>query len=629
MCGIAGGHWLQCTKASELQMNSALHALRYRGPDHREFEMLKAQEGSVILGHSRLSVIDLSNSANQPMHSLDGRLAIVFNGEIYNYIELRDELEGLGIVFRTSSDTEVLLAAWSIWGVDSLKRLVGMFAFVIIDQESQTLIAARDGFGIKPFYYTQESGGFRFASELPALRALCSGKPLLNWQRAYDYLVHGEYDSGQETFFADVYALLPGHLLIQELRKGAEPRIEKWWSPNIEEVGEISFEEAVLQFRKMFLGSVQLHLRSDVPLGAALSGGLDSSAIVCAMRYLEPSADIHTFSFIASNADVSEENWVDRVNGHVGAIEHKISVSPADLANDLEDLVLTQGEPFGSTSIYAQYRVFKLAKQCGMTVTLDGQGADELLGGYNGYPGQRIRSMIERNHPIDAWRFLDAWSKWPGRSRWEGMKRVVGAYSSGRLYQTLRQLNGMANKPEWLRIGPLREAGVLLMFPGSASTYDVPGRRLVGSLAGTLCGGGLSALLRHGDRNSMRFSIESRVPFLTTQLADFTMGLPEEYLVSAQGESKRLLRAAMRGIVPDDVLDRRDKVGFATPERSWLFGISGVVRQWLLDDLGLPFLDQRKVLEAFDRIVSGKSPFTWQVWRWINFCCWYRANFTK
>jgi asparagine synthase (glutamine-hydrolysing) len=625
MCGIAGGFWYGESTSSSRQMEAALQALRHRGPDHRGFESLAMRSGTLLLGHARLSVIDLSAAAHQPMSSGDGRLAIVFNGEIYNHLELRAELEQQGVVFRTRSDTEVLLAAWAAWGANALHRFVGMFAFVLVDRETQTLFAARDGYGIKPLYYAFDPEGFHFASELPALRALREGRNQLNWQRAYDYLVHGEYDFGADTFVEDVHSLLPGHMLTLELQRQSKPTLQRWWSPSIVPMEPMSFEDAASRLRSLLLDSVRLHLRSDVPLGAALSGGLDSSAIVCAMRHLEPDAPIHTFSFIARDSMVSEEAWVDRVNQHVGANAHKVSVSSSDLASDLEDLIATQGEPFGGTSIYAQYRVFRLAKECGMTVTLDGQGADELLGGYNAYPGQRIRSLLEQRRYADAWGFLHAWSRWPGRSRLQGLKRVAGVYSEGGLHQQLRRLNGMSSEPEWIRPGPLRESGVQMVFPELPKVHDVPGRRMMESMASSLSQRGLLALLRHGDRNSMRFSIESRVPFLTSQLADFALALPEEYLVSLQGESKHLLRAAMRGIVPDAVLDRRDKIGFATPEKQWLLGMSGTVRQWLSEDLRLPFLDQRKVVEHFDQIVAGRRPFTWQVWRWINFCQWYRG----
>jgi asparagine synthase (glutamine-hydrolysing) len=472
MCGIAGGFWFNSSVDLSKRMDAALDAIKHRGPDHLGFDSFALSNGVAAMGHARLSVIDLSETAHQPMYSADERLVVVFNGEIYNYLELKAELEGMGIVFRTRSDTEVLLAAWTVWGADALKRFVGMFAFVLLDRQTQLLIAARDGFGIKPLYYAFDQEGMQFASELPALRALRHGRNHLNWQRAYDYLVHGEYDFGANTFIQDIHSLLPGHMLTLDLAQKTPPRLSQWWAPRIEAAAVITFAEAASSLRELLLDSVKLHLRSDVPLGAALSGGLDSSAIVCAMRHLEPDAPIHTFSFIAKNSAVSEEHWVDRVNQHVRAIPHKVSVSPAELAKDLEDLIATQGEPFGGTSIYAQYRVFKLAKECGMTVTLDGQGADELLGGYNAYPGQRIRSLMEQKRYTDAWYFLSAWSQWPGRSRWEGVKRIVGEYSGGGLYQQLRKLNNMSAQPKWIRPAPLREAGVDLVFPTQPKAYD-------------------------------------------------------------------------------------------------------------------------------------------------------------
>ena len=624
MCGIAGGYWTAGSAAASDRMRLGLQALRHRGPDHQGYEELGMTVGSVLLGHARLSVIDLSTAAHQPMHSGDGRLSIVFNGEIYNYLELRTELEQCGMRFSTRSDTEVLLAAWAAWGAAALKRFIGMFAFVLVDRERQLLVAARDGFGIKPLYYAQDQDGFRFASELPALRALRIGGNQLNWQRAYDYLVHGEYDFGDDTFVQGVRSLTPGHLLTLELRPGAVPQLQEWWSPLTAHSVHLPFEEAALELRRLILDNVRMNLRSDVPLGAALSGGLDSSAIVCAMRHLEPDADIHTFSFIATGASVSEEHWVDRVNRHVGARAHKVAVTPEELAADLDDMIAAQGEPFGSTSIYAQYRVFKLARENGMTVTLDGQGADELLGGYNAYPGQRVRSLIEQGRSAAAWHFLRAWSRWPGRSLGQGLKRVAGSLSEGRLHQFLRRIDGMKNAPDWIRQGPLRDAGVVMELPLQRNAYDHPGRRMMGSLAASLRQRGLPALLRHGDRNSMRFSVESRVPFLTYQLADFSLGLPEEYLVSLGGESKHLLRAAMRGIVPDDVLDRKDKIGFATPEQQWMLGMADTVRGWLAEDIGLPFLDQQRVVAAFDQVVTGRRAFTWQVWRWVNFIRWYK-----
>jgi len=579
----------------------------------------------VVLGHTRLSIIDLSSAAQQPMYAADQRLGMIFNGEIYNYLELRVELEGLGAVFHTRSDTEVLLAAWAYWGEAALTRLKGMFAFAMLDRAAGTLTLVRDAFGIKPLFYTHEAGAVLFASDLSAIRALKSQRAQLNWQRAYDYLVHGEYDFGQDCFISGVVNLMPGHLLTIDLNQPAAATPMVWWQPSITPCDPISFSDASEMLRERFLDNIRLHLRSDVPVGAALSGGVDSSAIVCAMHHLEPDATIHTFSYIARDSLVSEESWVDKVNAHTGAIAHKIVVSAEELATDLEDLIATQGEPFGGTSIYAQYRVFKLAREQGITVTLEGQGADEMMGGYNGYPGQRIRSLIDQGQYLQACRFLNQWAGWPGRSRLDGLKRVAGEYSEGWLHHALRKLNGMDNAPEWIRSGPLREAGVSMVFPELAPMYSQPGRRMMGDLAATLNQRGLLGLLRHGDRNSMRFSVESRVPFLTTDLSEFMLSLPEDYLVSEQGETKRLLRSAMRGIVPDEVLDRRDKIGFATPEKQWLLGMANTIRVWLSEDLQLPFLDQKVLLTHFEQIAAGRRPFTWQAWRWINFFQWYKG----
>src|SRR5690606_7266642 len=372
-------------------------------------------------------------AGHQPMLSADKRFSIVFNGEIYNYRELRTELQGLGHCFVSDSDTEVLLAAWMQWGQACLVRLIGMFAFVVLDRQAGTLTCVRDALGIKPYFYAAQGGGeFYFASEMPALKELLPGKPTLDWQRAYDYLVHGDYDSGTGTFFEGIRHLLPGHLFIVDLKgeRVAEP--ERWCAPRIVERTDLSFASATELVREQFLQNIRLHLRSDVPLGAALSGGIDSSAVVCAMRHVEPDLPIHAFSYLAAGSEMSEDVWLDRINAHVGAVPHKISVGSDELVRDLDSMILAQGEPFGSTSIYAQYRVFQLARESGVTVTLDGQGADEMLAGYSGYPGQRMHSLIDDGRFGEAWGFLKNWSRWPGRSRIVAIKRLVAEMVQGR-----------------------------------------------------------------------------------------------------------------------------------------------------------------------------------------------------
>ncbi len=626
MCGLAGYWSLQETAGLAPRLDTALGSLRLRGPDDIGVERWQSRWGEVGLGHTRLSIIDLSSGGHQPMTSGDGRYSIVFNGEIYNYRELRDELEKLGYGFYSQSDTEVLLIAWSVWGEASLTKLIGMFAFVILDRADGTLTCARDAFGIKPFFYAFKDGKFCFASELAAAVILRGERVTLNLQRAYDYLCHGDYDSSDETFIAQFYQLEPGKILVLDLSSGSLREPHRWWTPRIEPVSNISIVDASIELRRLFLESVSQHLRSDVQLGAALSGGLDSSAVVCAIRYLEPDADIHTFSFIAKDSKVSEENWVDIINEQVGAIPHKVFVDASELASDLDKMILTQGEPFGSTSIYAQYRVFRAAREAGVKVTLDGQGADELLAGYNGYPGKRMHSLLDQGLIKDALSFLFHWRAWPGRSMSHGAKLLVSEYVTDDIYQRLRQFAGSDTQPDWLDWRQLEENGVRLRFP-RVLPDDAPGRRLMSELALSVTSRGLPALLRHADRNSMRFSVESRVPFLTTRIADFIFSLPEDYLISPRGETKHVFRQAMRGIVPDAVLDRRDKIGFATPEQQWLRCLGDQARGWLGQASGIEFLRLPQMLQVYDRMLAGELSFSWQAWRWINFCRWHLKVF--
>lgn len=624
MCGISGGFWRSEKRDLEVRLSAALRAMNHRGPDDQGIEFNRSKNGVVALGHARLSIIDLSSAGHQPMHSADGRYAIVFNGEIFNYRELRKELSALGRVFKSDSDTEVLLAAWVQWGEACLARLEGMFAFVVHDRKLDKLTCVRDAFGIKPFFFEMKAGSFIFSSEQPALLALKGDKPTVDLQRSYDYLVHGDYDSRERTFIEGVRHLLPGHILELDLSSSSLAAPRTWWRPSIEQSSQLSFSEAADAVREQFLHNVRLHLRSDVAIGAALSGGIDSSAVVCAMRHVEPNLDINTFSYISQDSRLSEERWVDRINQFVGAKAHKVVASGEEMASDLDSMIATQGEPFGSTSIYAQYRVFQLARQNGVTVTLDGQGADELLAGYSGYPGHRLLSLLGEGRYAEMMRFAQAWGKWPGRSHklaWMYLARIVLPDS---LYRSARKVLGRDFEPRWLKTGFLAESGVQMREERAALIRSAKGRRVIEQLASSLQSRGLPELLRHGDRNSMKFSVESRVPFLTIPLANLLLSQPESYLISANGETKSVFREAMRGIVPDDVLDRKDKIGFATPEQEWILAMAPVVRGWLSDAEQVPFFDRSELLASFDAVVAGKQKFSWQVWRWINYVRWYK-----
>jgi len=626
MCGIAGAFTVGRDRAIVGKMERALRSMHHRGPDHSGHDIHESEYGAVVLGHARLSIIDLSMAGNQPMLSEDGRYALIFNGEIYNYRELRKELAQTGHLFRSDSDTEVLLAAWMCWGMRSLVRLQGMFAFVVHDRREGVITCVRDAFGIKPFFYAGEGGGFLFASELNALLELMTQRPSPDLQQGYDYLVHGDYDSSERTFINGVCQLRPGHVLQIDLKSPQDAPSWQWWVPSIGQTSKLTFSEATDAVREEFLHNIRLHLRSDVALGAALSGGIDSSAVVCAMRHVEPDLPIHTFSYIASGSALSEESWVDKINAHVSAFPHKVMASGSDLIRDLDNMIRAQGEPFGSTSIYAQYRVFQLARENGVTVTLDGQGADELLAGYSGYPGYRLLSLLSQGQLWQAIEFARSWGKWPGRSVKLAVLELARALAPDGAYSGLRKASGRNFSPDWLNMEYLAGQGIRLQENRRCLDGRATGRRVMEQLAYSLQNRGLPGLLRHGDRNSMRFSVESRVPFLTTSFCDLLYSLPEDYLISGSGQTKSIFRAAMRGIVPDEVLDRRDKIGFATPEKEWLMSVSPVLRQWLSESDEIPFISKKSLLKKFDAVMEGRAPFNCQVWRWVNYVRWYNKT---
>lgn len=623
MCGLAGLFSLSEGRDLDSRLSAALDLLSRRGPDGESREFFSLSSGNLCLGHRRLAIIDLSEVGLQPMKSSCGRYWIVFNGEIYNYRELRKELIAGGASFQTETDTEVLLEAYIRWGEAAVPKLIGMFAFVVFDRERQQLDCYRDAFGIKPFFYSRGSSYFAFASEISALRALRPERTGPNLQRAFDYLSMGRYDDNSATFFDGISRLEPGCRLRIKLDDAVSFEIDRWWSPAITERQRLSFADAADLVRSEFLNNVRLHLRSDVPFGAALSGGIDSSALVGAMRHLEPDLEIHTFSYVAAEGATSEEAWVDMVNDHVRATPHKVRISSDDLFADLDDMIRAQGEPFGSTSIYASYRVYKMVREAGVVVCLDGQGADEMFAGYHGYPHLRLRSLFERGEFSEMLHFLNSWSAWPGRSRSDAMQRLAAELLPPTFHSVGRRVTGRGVLKPWLKGKFLDDAGVSTKsyVPGHRKK-NARGRRVVEYERFLLGYGGFERLLRHGDRNSMRWSVESRVPFLTPGLAELALSLPEDHLISHSGETKCVLRAALRGLVPDAILDRRDKVGFETPELQWLRSDKLDLDEILDPAARLGFFELDRLANSIRQVLSAEKPFSSETWRIINYCKW-------
>jgi asparagine synthase (glutamine-hydrolysing) len=544
---------------------------------------------------------------------------LAYNGEIYNYVELRSELEAQGEVFRSSGDTEVLLALLAREGERALPRLVGMFALALLNIDERRVLLARDPFGIKPLYVTERSGALAFASEIKALLALPGVEAVASPARLGQYLRFGATDYGEETLFAGIGQIPAGGYRWVDLDRPGAGETRRYWTP-VARPREIGFDEAAQRLRELFLDSVRLHLRSDVPVGCCLSGGVDSSAIACAMRQAAGERlELHAFSHIASDPALSEERWIDIVAGATGAVSHRVRPSAADLAADLDELVRVQEEPFGSTSIYAQRRVFRLAREVGVKVVLDGQGADEMLAGYDYYLGARVAELLRKARFGDARAFM---------RRAEALRGVPArAQLMWALDRLLPEpLNGWARRRIGKELAPSWMNEEWLSARGGRMAAALSGATLAEVLVSTLRGPGLPALLRYEDRNSMAVSIESRVPFLTPAIAEFCLSLPADFLIGPDGNSKRVFREAMRGIVPDAILDRRDKIGFATPEAEWLSTVAPWVEAQFASEeaRAIPALRLDRAVAEWQAIRDGARRYNPSVWRWINLIAWTR-----
>lgn len=626
MCGIFGIVDPQTRPLDAAQWAAVHRASRSRGPDdfgahgfddadERHWPTLPTETtaATCTFAHWRLSILDLSPAGHQPMDDALGRWSIVYNGEIYNYLELRDELAGLGHRFRSGSDTEVLLTAWATWGAACVDRLIGMYAFAIWDREARELWLARDPQGIKPLYVAAHDGRFVFGS-LPGMLQTPAGLPQrADAQRLYEYVAYNAVDHTPGTFFAGVQRFPAGAVGRVGLDAGARLQITRRYELPAAATFTGSEDDAAAELRALFLDSVRLHLRSDVPLGAALSGGIDSSSIVMAMRHLlGPEAEVHAVAYVADDPRLSEERWIQEVIRASDVQLHRVEMQPEDLLEDLDPLIAAQQEPFSSTSIYAQYRVFRTAAESGLRVMLDGQGADELLAGYEGLHPYHLAGLLRRGRPDLALRFLCR------RHARTDLRTIL---------HTLRQTFGLninGRRPpghHWMRRDWLHERSVDTAF----SRGLLGARSLHEALELLFNYRGLPALLRYDDHNSMAHSVESRVPFLTPQLVAFLRSMPESFLIDDTGTSKAIFRRAMRGLVPDSILDRRDKIGFATPEQAWLpHLLPETIASLRAEPQRWPFLDVDRATDFLDGIVAGQrcyDPVAWRltcVVRWMD-----------
>jgi asparagine synthase (glutamine-hydrolysing) len=651
MCGILGLCAFHKKPIDLKNFHRSTSAIHHRGPDDEGYLFMNLDEGQIVrckggdsdpdldlpditscyersfslaFGFRRLSILDLSVSGHQPMSSEDGKYWIVFNGEIYNYVELREELNKIGYEFTSASDTEVLLAGYREWGSDLLNRLIGMFAFVILDLNRRIIFLARDFFGIKPLYYTLKNDRLAFASEAKTLLEMEQVERTVDPTAAYLYLRHGLTDHDESTLWRDIRKLPPAHFWEVLLDEPCTTKPRQYWCLELDRHLNISFSDAAAQLRDMFLQNVRLHLRSDVAVGAALSGGIDSSAIVAAMRRIQGAdRNLHTFSYLADDPVLSEEKWADLANQSVNATVHKTIFSADNLVEDIDSLIYALDEPFGSTSIYAQYCVFRLAHQNRIKVMLDGQGADEMLGGYASYLSGSLISLFSRGSFAQGFSFLRRiWNR-PDAGGAKVILRAGGLLVPEVFQGIGHKLVGANLMPAWMNGAWFAKHDVK---PRSLTSPVGPDNRhaMRSLLFQTFTTTSLPMLLRYEDRNSMAHSIESRVPFLTPEIVSFIFSLPEQYIIDTNGVTKSVFRQAMLGIVPDSILERRDKIGFQTPEKRLLT----ILKPWVEKILNsprareLPAMNMEHAKQDFYEMLAGKRSFDFRIWRWINFVRW-------
>jgi len=584
-------------------------ALKHRGPDDQSTYI----DDAVSLGHRRLSIIDLSTAGRQPKCNEDESIWIVFNGEIYNFQEIRPDLEKRGHRFSSDTDTEVIIHAYEEWGTGCVERFNGMWAFAIYDKNKGKLFFSRDRFGVKPLYYFRDERGLIFSSEIKGILQHPI-KRAANDKAVYDFLVLGFVDHLPQTFFKGIERLMPGESMVYSLTDGSLEK-SRWYDIN-ERISRIKIAEgeAADRIRDMFIDSVRFRLISDVPVGSCLSGGIDSSSIVYAMREISKTTEIKTFSMIFPGEKLDESTFINEVAAATKVEGHSISPTSEDLQKDLIDLIRTQEEPFGTLSIYGQYKVMELANKSSMKVLLDGQGSDEVFAGYFIYYKYYLFESLLHLQIGEAI---------------QAAKRIRNRISDMVLFPAMTMLSALGHSQGWIRDLWLKRLKYLKGFedielanPLTERSFD-----LNRALYSDLTHYAIPQLLRYEDKNSMRWSIESRVPFLDYRLVELAMSLPSRCKIR-KGTTKYILRKAMKGLVSDRILNRKDKIGFATPDKSWMKA-SDLVRfmQTLMDSEEFAkrkYWRADEVKKLLEEHQSGKRNHEEALWRIMNVELWLR-----
>ncbi|MBX7491560.1 asparagine synthase (glutamine-hydrolyzing) [Helicobacter turcicus] len=580
MCGILGCVYKDYDANARAKFVQSLQLLAHRGPDFQDF----VQSDNLFLGHTRLSILDLDMRSNQPMSYKD-KYTLIFNGEIYNYKELKEELYHQGYRFQTQGDTEVLLCAYDFWGEACVEHCNGMWAFALLDKVKKQIFCSRDRFGEKPFFYYEDTQKLVFASEIKAIL------PYLKERRAnipamIPFIVRQNVDCYlNETFFKGIYRLNPSENLVIDLNTLSLSKTS-YYTINKQ---EISSPNPALKVREILEDSIRLRLRSDVKIGGCLSGGLDSSCLnaLIAKSYSNPK-DFLAIHAKSSLQDNDESAYAKEVAKHLGIELCVIEPSKKEFLESLEQVIRVQDEPFGSTSIYMQYFVMQKARELGIKVMFDGQGADEIFLGYEHYFQYIYKTFKDANKEEEFFKDLKNFR-----------------YSKEMIKESLERVENVRAAFDRAKMGGVREK--YLDFAQFKEIYNYTS--FYAFNVREIYKNNLQSLLRFEDRDSMAFGVESRLPYLDYRLVDYVLALPISVKFQ-KGYLKFLLREACKDILPQNILWRYNKLGFESPQKLWLQE----------DKEMLEAINQSKLLkEIFTTITIKEKGY---LWRLFNIAKW-------
>jgi len=601
MCGISGIINTDFKKVEESEIKKITDLIKHRGPNDEGFFL----KNNFAFGFRRLSILDLSMDGHQPMHYLD-RYTIIFNGEIYNYIELKKELVKNNYEFNSGTDTEVILASYDLWGKDCVKKFNGMWAFAIYDKIKEEIFLSRDRFGIKPLYYSKFGNKFTFGSELKQIIALKS-ETFVNKKVLVDFIVTGFEEHTDETFFDGIKKLKQSHNLIYDLRTN-KYSTEKYYSINHnKEIEKLSEQDSTNKLYSELKRSIKYRLRSDVKVGTCLSGGLDSSTIasIASQEYIKESKSKKFTAIHAQSSERSsdESHYAKKVSEKANINLLIIQPTVDDFKDNINEVAYTQEEPFGGPSIFMQYFVMKKANEVGCTVMLDGQGGDELLLGYQKYYPSAFLSIFKNKGILSMFRAIRDSNKNNDRLSvyW------ISKFFIGNLFSSLRKIY-LQRKTFFMKPHNNDFSFLDSLAKNYFDIFNLQKQEIMST--------NLPKLLKYEDKNSMRNSVEARVPFIDYQTLETALSIQDNYKIK-DGWTKYILRKVLEEYMPSDIVWRKDKLGFNAPDTTWINAIH--------DDFEI-VINKSKILNRVcftDKILSNWKKFDNElIWRLYSVAIW-------